>query len=88
MEHKNFWMAMDAARERAVDGAQQLGRAAAEAVDAVRDNFGISQGGGYQEYCASAEYLRGRLGGFVYGGGGILRSAGGGAPRWIYDVPQ
>ena len=65
MEHKNFWMAMDAARERAVDGAQQLGRAAAEAVDAVRDNFGISQGGGYQEYCASAEYLRGRLGGFV-----------------------
>ena len=56
---------MDAARERAVDGAQQLGRAAAEAVDAVRDNFGLSQGGAYQEYCASAEYLRGRLGGFV-----------------------
>lgn len=65
MEHKNFWMAMDAAREKAVDGVQQLSKAAAEAVDAVRDNFGISPDNAYQEYCTSAEYLRGQLGEFT-----------------------
>ena len=55
MEHKNFWMAMDAAREKAVDGVQQLSKAAAEAVDAVRDEFGISPDNAYQENCTSAE---------------------------------
>lgn len=65
MEYKDLWMALDAAREMAVDGAQQLSKAAAEAVDAVRDNFGVSHNSAYQEYCVSAEYLRQQLGEFT-----------------------
>lgn len=64
MEYKDLWMALDTARDMAVDGAQQLSRAAAGAMDAVRGNFGAAHDGAYQEYCASAEYLRGRLGDF------------------------
>ena len=30
MDNQQFWMAMDAAREKAVEGARQLGRAAGE----------------------------------------------------------
>ena len=65
MEYKDLWMALDAARGMAVDGAQQLSKAAAEAVDAVRDNFGSSHYSAYQEYCTSAEYLRTQLGEFT-----------------------
>lgn len=65
MEYKDLWMALDTARGMAVDGAQQLSKAAAEAVDAVCDNFGSSHYSAYQEYCTSAEYLRTQLGEFT-----------------------
>ena len=65
MEHKEFWMALDYAREKAVDGAQQLGKAAEEAAKAVRTNLeNITPKDSYQKYCAGAEYLRGKLNGF------------------------
>lgn len=67
MDNKEFWMAVDAVREKALDGAEQLGRAAAEAADAVRSNFSgtISRENAYREYCGSAEFLGQKLGGFT-----------------------
>lgn len=62
--HQQFWMAMDAAREKAVEGARQLGRAAGEAAEAVRANFAPAAPLGYEAYCESAAFLHTRLGTF------------------------
>ena len=63
MDNQQFWKAMDAAREKAVEGARQLGRAAGDAAEAVRANFG-APALDYGAYCDSAAFLRTRLGTF------------------------
>jgi purine-nucleoside phosphorylase len=60
MENERFWMGVDALREKAVEGAQKVSKAAGAAIDTVRENIGVSVtfGETYQDYCDSAEYLR------------------------------
>ena len=65
MEHEAFWKAMDAMRETAVTGAEQLGKVASKTVDQLRENLvTVMQQDPYQAYCQAAEVLRERLGDF------------------------
>ena len=64
MDNMQFWKTMDAAREWAAEGAQQLGRAAAGAAETVRANLSAGAHLPYGAYRASADFLREKLGDF------------------------
>ncbi len=65
MKHQKFWMAADAVCEKAADGVQQLSKAAENAAQTARRQLSsMTERSAYQEYCASAEYLRAILGEF------------------------
>ena len=66
MKYEKLWMAADAVREKAVEGAQKISKTAGETVETVRSGIeNYAEERPYRKYCASAAYLRQRIGDFT-----------------------
>lgn len=65
MDNMQFWMALDAAAEKAAEGTQRLGKAAEKALRSMGIRASRAECEGFTRYVESADFLRRQLNGFV-----------------------